>query len=76
MDRDFMSATLKLPNLNGSRLLDLKRWGVQVTDVALSAGAGFLVAIAGAMMLMPGLPKASRALAIDVDENGEIIGMS
>ncbi len=51
-------------------------WTLRVTDVALSAGAGFLVAIAGAMMLMPGLPKASRALAIDVDENGEIIGMS
>ena len=31
--------------------------------------------ISGAMMLMPGLPKASRALAIDVDEDGEIIGM-
>jgi len=30
----------------------------------------------GAMMLMPGLPKASRALAIDVDEKGEITGMS
>ena len=51
-------------------------WTLRITDVALSAGAGFLVAIAGAMMLMPGLPKASRALAIDVDENGEIIGMS
>jgi formate--tetrahydrofolate ligase len=51
-------------------------WTLRVTDVALSAGAGFLVAIAGSMMLMPGLPKASRALAIDVDENGEITGMS
>jgi formate--tetrahydrofolate ligase len=47
-----------------------------VTDVALSAGAGFLVVISGSMMLMPGLPKASRALDIDVDENGDIIGMS
>ncbi len=51
-------------------------WTLHVTDVALSAGAGFLVVISGAMMLMPGLPKASRALDIDVDENGEIIGMS
>lgn len=50
-------------------------WTLHVTDVALSAGAGFLVIISGAMMLMPGLPKASRALEIDVDENGEIIGM-
>jgi formate--tetrahydrofolate ligase len=51
-------------------------WTLHVTDVALSAGAGFLVVISGAMMLMPGLPKASRALDIDVDEHGEIIGMS
>ena len=51
-------------------------WTLHVTDVALSAGAGFLVVISGAMMLMPGLPKASRALDIDVDEYGEIMGMS
>jgi len=51
-------------------------WTLHVTDVALSAGAGFLVVISGAMMLMPGLPKASRALDIDVDEHGEITGMS
>ena len=51
-------------------------WTLHVTDIALSAGAGFLVVISGAMMLMPGLPKASRALDIDVDEDGDIIGMS
>ena len=51
-------------------------WTLHVTDIALSAGAGFLVVISGAMMLMPGLPKVSRALDIDVDEDGEIIGMS
>jgi formate--tetrahydrofolate ligase len=51
-------------------------WTLHVTDIALSAGAGFLVVISGAMMLMPGLPKVSRALGIDVDEDGEIIGMS
>jgi formate--tetrahydrofolate ligase len=50
-------------------------WKLHVTDVALSAGAGFLVVISGAIMLMPGLPKTSRALGIDVDENGEITGM-
>jgi formate--tetrahydrofolate ligase len=53
-----------------------KGWTLHVTDVALSAGAGFLVVTSGAMMLMPGLPKASRALDIDVDADGEIIGMS
>ena len=51
-------------------------WNLHVTDVALSAGAGFLVVISGAMVLMPGLPKLSRALEIDVDATGEIIGMS
>jgi formate--tetrahydrofolate ligase len=53
-----------------------KGWTLHVTDVQLSAGAGFLVVISGAMMLMPGLPKSSRAMAIDVDERGEITGMS
>ncbi len=51
-------------------------WTLHITDVGLSAGAGFLVAISGAMMLMPGLPKASRALDIDVDAQGNITGMS
>ena len=51
-------------------------WNLHVTDISLSAGAGFLVVISGAMMLMPGLPKASRALDIDIDENGDITGMS
>ena len=50
-------------------------WTLHITDVALSAGAGFLVVISGAIMLMPGLPKVSRALSIDVDEHGEITGM-
>ena len=50
-------------------------WTLHVSDISLSAGAGFLVVTCGAMMLMPGLPKLSRALAIDVDEHGEITGM-
>ena len=50
-------------------------WTLHITDIALSAGAGFLVVISGSMMLMPGLPKLSRALNIDVDAQGEIIGM-
>ena len=51
-------------------------WKLRVTDVSLSAGAGFLVVTSGAMMLMPGLPKSSRAMGIDVDGDGEITGMS
>lgn len=51
-------------------------WTLHVMDIALSAGTGFLVVISGAMMLMPGLPKVSRALGVDVNKHGEIIGMS
>ena len=51
-------------------------WNLHVNDLALSAGAGFLVVISGSMMLMPGLPKASRAMAIDTDADGHITGMS
>ncbi len=50
-------------------------WKLRITDVSLSAGAGFVVAIAGNMMLMPGLPRESRAFSIDVNENGEITGV-
>jgi formate--tetrahydrofolate ligase len=50
-------------------------WTLNVTDASLSAGAGFVVVISGNMMLMPGLPKVSRAVSIDVDARGEIIGV-
>ncbi|HWA93448.1 MAG TPA: formate--tetrahydrofolate ligase [Terracidiphilus sp.] len=50
-------------------------WKLHITDVTLSAGAGFVVAIAGNMMLMPGLPREPRALSIDVCGHGEIIGV-
>ncbi len=50
-------------------------WQLQVTNASLSAGAGFVVVTAGNMMLMPGLPKTSRAAAIDVDAEGEILGL-
>jgi len=50
-------------------------WILNITDASLSAGAGFIVAIAGNMMLMPGLPKVSRAASVDVNAKGEIIGI-
>jgi formate--tetrahydrofolate ligase len=50
-------------------------WTLHITDVSLSAGAGFLVPVAGNMMLMPGLPKISRAEEIDVDEERNIHGV-
>ncbi|MDZ7773133.1 MAG: formate--tetrahydrofolate ligase [Balneolaceae bacterium] len=46
-----------------------------VTDVQLSAGAGFLVIVCGNMMLMPGLPKEPAAVHMDVDEDGTITGL-
>ena len=46
-----------------------------VRDVQLYAGAGFVVALAGDIMTMPGLPKAPAALNIDVDDNGIISGL-
>lgn len=48
---------------------------ITVREVRLSAGAGFMVAITGAIMTMPGLPKKPAALNIDVDENGKITGL-
>ncbi len=51
-------------------------WSLNITNVSLSAGAGFLVVIAGNMMLMPGLPKVSRAERIDVDVQGEVTGLT
>ncbi|HWP47595.1 MAG TPA: formate--tetrahydrofolate ligase [Candidatus Limnocylindrales bacterium] len=53
-----------------------KDWILTVTDAHLSAGAGFIVVVAGNMLLMPGLPKISQATKLDVDETGNIIGLS
>ena len=46
-----------------------------VRQVKVSAGAGFLVALTGEIMTMPGLPKVPAAEKIDVDENGVISGL-
>lgn len=46
-----------------------------VRDVRLSAGAGFIVAICGNIMTMPGLPKVPAANSIDIDEEGNIVGL-
>ena len=48
---------------------------ITVRDVYVSAGAGFVVALTGAVMTMPGLPKVPAAVNIDVDENGKITGL-
>ena len=54
------------------RRLAAERGLILLTD---SAGAGFVVAFAGSIIAMPGLPKAPAALKIDVDDNGQIVGL-
>ena len=48
---------------------------INIRDVELKAGAGFIVVLAGKIMTMPGLPKIPAAENIDIDENGEIVGI-
>ncbi len=48
---------------------------INVREVYVSAGAGFVVVVTGAIMTMPGLPKQPAAYGIDVDETGNITGL-
>ena len=48
---------------------------IHVKDIRISAGAGFIVALTGDIMTMPGLPKSPAAERIDVDDNGVISGL-
>lgn len=50
-------------------------FSITVREVRASAGAGFIVAVTGAIMTMPGLPKLPSAEKIDVDENGKVSGL-
>ncbi len=52
-----------------------RNFTVQVRNLKVSAGAGFIVALTGDIMTMPGLPKVPAAEKIDVDENGIITGL-
>jgi formate--tetrahydrofolate ligase len=49
---------------------------VDVREVRLNAGAGFVVMVTGSVMTMPGLPKAPAAHHIDIDDDGRIVGLS
>jgi formate--tetrahydrofolate ligase len=49
---------------------------IAISSIRVSAGAGFLVPVAGSMMLMPGLARRPNATRIDVDEGGRITGLS
>lgn len=59
------------PNLKGRP----NKFKIRVREVLLSAGAGFLVPIAGDIMTMPGLPKKPAAELVDVDSEGNISGL-
>ncbi|MCA1292630.1 formate--tetrahydrofolate ligase [Paenibacillus sp. alder61] len=59
------------PNLLGAP----ENFVVQVRDVTLSAGAGFIVVLTGNIVTMPGLPKTPGAEQIQLDEQGEIVGL-
>ena len=50
-------------------------YDITIREIQLKTGAGFVVALAGKIMTMPGLPKVPSAESIDIDENGEIVGI-
>ena len=52
-----------------------RNFAFNIRDIRVSAGAGFIVVLAGDIMTMPGLPKEPSALKIDVDDAGEITGL-
>ena len=60
---------------DASKLGRPEGFSITVRDVKLSAGAGFVVALTGDIMIMPGLPKAPAAMKIDCDGSGNISGL-
>jgi formate--tetrahydrofolate ligase len=52
-----------------------KGFRLHVRDLAVSAGAGFIVVYTGDIMTMPGLPKKPAAVDIDIDDDGKISGL-
>ncbi|HVO77363.1 MAG TPA: formate--tetrahydrofolate ligase, partial [Methanomassiliicoccales archaeon] len=59
------------PKLKGAP----KDWVLTVRNLEISAGAGFIVAVCGDIMLIPGLPREPSALGMDIDESGRIVGL-
>ena len=54
---------------------EVEKFDLHVREVILKNGAEFIVVIAGSIMTMPGLPKSPAAESIDLDENGEPVGI-
>lgn len=70
-----MSKTQKSLSDNPNLLGRPENFEITINEIRLSAGAGFLVAMAGDIIDMPGLPKKPSAELIDIDENGVISGL-
>ena len=60
---------------DASRIGRPKGFSVTVRELRISAGAGFIVALTGDILTMPGLPKKPAAEAMDIDEHGKITGL-
>ena len=54
---------------------DIRPFSITVRDVELKAGSGFIVVLSGKIFTMPGLPKVPAAESIDIDEEGNIVGI-
>jgi formate--tetrahydrofolate ligase len=61
---------------NASLLGAPEGFTIQVRDLVPRTGAGFVVALTGTIMTMPGLPKVPASERIDVDDEGRIVGLS
>jgi formate--tetrahydrofolate ligase len=70
-----ISKTQKSLSDNPKLLGKPQNFEITINEIRLSAGAGFLVAMAGEIIDMPGLPKRPSAELIDIDENGVITGL-
>ena len=53
-----------------------KGWRLPIRDIRASVGAGFLYPLCGEMKTMPGLPRRPSFMGIDLDENGQVVGLS
>ncbi len=60
---------------DASKLGRPRGFSVTVRELRVSAGAGFIVALTGDILTMPGLPKKPAAEAMDIDEAGRITGL-
>ena len=60
---------------DAKNLICIDPFKIHVRNVILKTGAKFIVVLAGSIMTMPGLPKVPAAESIDIDENGEIVGI-